>query len=514
MSAHRPKQHEHRRAELAHHAQQRGGTDRQALCNRRDFLRMSGAVCAAGLLGPGASLPRPLAKPHAGTHFEPRIRRVVWLMQTGGPSHVDLLDPKPELVRRAGQELPKEVRGSQRLTTMTAGQKGYPLLPAFRPFVPCGESGLEISSLLPFTGSIADKLCVVRSMYTEAVNHAPATTLCLTGHQIPGRPSIGAWLAHALGSIDDRLPGYVVLTSRDRENSCGQLLYDHYWSSGFLPSQHQGVKLHPQGEAVPYLGNPAGVSRRARRALLDDLAALNRMHMSRLGDPETAARIAQYELAFRMQESIPEILDLGSESDEIVEMYGPDVRRRGSFAQNCLIARRLLEGGSRFVQLMHAGWDQHNNIATQLETQCLDTDQPSAALVRDLEMRGLLEDTLVIWGGEFGRTPFKQGKPKSGRLGRDHHGNAFSLWLAGGGVKAGHVFGASDDFGYNPVDRSGNIIRPTKHSPHPDAVHIHDLQATILHLLGFDHERLTHLHQGRRYRLTDVHGHVVHDVLA
>ncbi|MFO1055250.1 MAG: DUF1501 domain-containing protein [Planctomycetota bacterium] len=449
-----------------------------------------------------------------GPHFAPRCRRVVWLMQNGAPSHVDLLDHKPRLLADAGKDLPAEVRAGQRLTTMTAGQKSFPLLPALRPFRRFGASGHEISELLPYTGAIADRICIVRGMHTEAINHAPAVTFMLTGSEVPGRPSAGAWVNYGLGSANDDLPSFVVLTSRDRENSCGQLLYDHYWGAGFLPSQMQGVKFHGQGDPVPFLSDPKDTSRVSRRAMLDDLAALNGVAHERIGDPEIEARIAQFELAFRMQQSVPEVTDLSREPESIRRLYGPDVERRGSFAQNCLLARRLLERGVRFVQLMHAGWDQHNNLPTQLAIQCRDTDQPSAALVTDLAQRGLLEDTLVIWGGEFGRTPFCQGDPHAARYGRDHHGNAFAIWLAGGGIAAGHAFGATDDWGYNPVDRYGQIIRPTRFSPHADAVHVHDLQATILYLLGFDHERLTFHHQGRDFRLTDVYGRVVHEVIA
>ncbi|MCB9881223.1 MAG: DUF1501 domain-containing protein [Planctomycetes bacterium] len=478
--------------------------------DRRAFL--SGSLAGLSSFGM-ARWVRAIEGSRGKTHFAPRVRRIVWLMQTGGPSHVDLLDPKPELVKRVGEELPEEVRAGQRLTTMTASQKRFPLMPAWRPFRKWGESGIEISSLLPGIGSIADRLCVVRSMHTEAINHAPATTLLTTGHQLPGRPSGGAWVGYALGSANPDLPSYVVMTSRDRENSCGQLLYDHYWGSGFLPSTLQGVKFHGQGDPVPFLTDPLGSMLDDRRALLGDLAALNAHREAQLHDPEIGARTRQHELALRMRRSVPEALDLESESAFIRGMYGPDVARRGSFAQNCLIARRLLERGVRFVQLMHAGWDQHNNLKTQLEIQCRDVDRPSAALVLDLAQRGLLDDTLVVWGGEFGRTPFCQGDPNAARFGRDHHGNCFSMWLAGGGVRAGTVFGASDPFGYNPVDRYGNIIRPTKHAPHPDAVHVHDLQATVMHLLGFDHTRLTFRHQGRDFRWTDVHGHVVRELL-
>ncbi len=476
-------------------------TDPSASLTRRAFLAQGTLALTPGLV------------PAGGAHRPPRARRIVWLMQTGAPSHVDLFDPKPTLQTRAGQDLPDSVRGGQRLTTMTAGQKHFPLLPAHRPFRRYGACGLELSELLPFTGAIADRICLVRGMHTDAINHAPAVTELLTGHQIPGRPSLGAWLAHALGRENHDAPAFLVLTSRDRENSCGQLLYDHYWGAGFLPSQLQGVKLHGQGDPVPYLGNPPGVSAAARGDLLEDLAALNDAAFARTGDPETLARTAQYELAHRMQASVPELLDLRDEPESVVAMYGPDARVRGTFANNCLLARRLLERGVRCVQLMHAGWDQHNNLPTQLAIQCRDTDQPSAALVQDLAQRGLLDDTVVAWGGEFGRTPFCQGDPKATRYGRDHHGNAFSIWLAGAGVRAGSVFGASDEFGYNLVDRTGNVIRPTKHTPHRDAVHVHDLQATLLHLLGLDHEALTFLHQGRRFRLTDVFGRVVPELL-
>lgn len=483
----------------------------RAALSRRAFL--GGSAQGLGLAALGSLLGRDLVAATGNAKPAPRVRRVVWLMQNGGPSHVDLFDPKPTLRARAGEELPAEIRAGQRLTTMTASQEKFGLLPELEPFRKWGESGMEISTLLPHTGAIADKICVVRSMHTEAINHAPAVTMLLTGHQIPGRPAIGAWTTYGLGSANEDLPSYVVLTSRDKENSCGQLLYDHYWSSGFLPSELQGVKFHGKGDHVPFLADPPGVGRGARAEMLDDLGRMNRLRAESVGDPEIAARIAQYELAYRMQASVPEVTDLADEPEHVRALYGPDVTRRGSYAQNCLLARRLLERGVRFVQLMHAGWDQHRNIPTQLAIQCRDTDQPSAALVTDLAQRGLLDDTLVIWGGEFGRTPFCQGDPTKPAYGRDHHGNAFSIWLAGGGIKAGTVFGASDEFGYNCVDRSGEIIRPTKHDPHPDAVHVHDLNATILHLLGLDHEALTYRFRGRDFRLTDVHGRVVHELL-
>ncbi|MBU6275857.1 MAG: DUF1501 domain-containing protein [Planctomycetes bacterium] len=431
-------------------------------------------------------------------HHPPRARRIVMLWQGGGPSHVDLYDPKPEMVRRAGEDIPASVRGTTRLSTMSSGYAKWPTVPAIKPFRRHGAAGIELSELLPGTGSLADELCLVRSMHTEAVNHAPGVTFFLTGAQVPGRPSLGAWLTYALGNDTDDLPAFVVMTSSDRGKTCGQLFFDYYWGSGFLPGRYQGVRFRNTGEPVPYLADPPGVSRQARRALLDDLAALNAAHLADYGDPEIDTRIAQYEMAYRMQESVPGLVDFADESPRVLDRYGPLVRTQGSFAFNCLVARRLLERGTRFVQLMHAGWDQHNNLHTQLAEQCLDTDGPAAALVTDLRERGLLDDTLVVWAGEFGRTPFGQGDPASPK-GRDHFGRAFSWWLAGGGVRKGHVHGATDDFAWNIT---------------ADPVHVHDMQATLLHLAGIDHTRLTFRYQGRQFRLTDVHGHVVSGILA
>ena len=466
---------------------------------RRHFLRSSlhgiGGVALASLLS-RESCAAAVAPPA----LVPRAKRIICLWQGGGPSHVDLLDPKPTLERFRGQDIPASVRGATRLSTMSSGYGRWPALPAIRPFRRCGESGVEISELLPHIGGIADELCVVRSMHTEAVNHSPGVTFFMTGSQQPGRPAMGAWLAYGLGNECDDLPSFVVMTSSDREKSCGQLFYEHYWSNGFLPGRHQGVRFRSAGDPVPYLGNPDGVSRDSRRDLLEDLAALNRERAA--GDGADAAaietRIAQYEMAFRMQASVPDLLDFSNEPKSVLEMYGPDALVPGSFANNCLIARRLSERGVRFVQLMHSGWDQHDNLFHHLEKQCRDTDQPSAALVRDLRQRGLLDETLVIWCGEFGRTPFGQG-PSDAPTGRDHFGRAYSMWMAGGGARAGHVHGATDDFGWN-VER--------------DPVHVHDMQATILRLCGVDHERLTYRYQGRQFRLTDVHGRVVPALLA
>ena len=445
----------------------------------------------------GAMLPPLKGLPH----HSPTAKRMVVLWQGGAPSHVDLFDHKPEMEKRRGEQVPESVRnaGGARLSTMTAGQNNYPVLPALKPFRAYGKSGIYLSELLPHTGSIADDLCLVRSMHTDAVNHAPGVTLFLTGSQIPGRPSFGAWASYGLGSATADLPAFCVLTSMDEARSCGQLFYDYYWGSGFLPPKYQGVRFRGDGDPVLYLANPDGVSPELRRGVLDDIAALNRRRLAEFGDPEIEARIAQYEMAYRMQASVPDLLDLSKEPPHVLEMYGPAVHRPGSYARNCLLARRLIERGVRFVQLMHSGWDQHNNLDTQLAVQCRDTDQPSAALVKDLKQRGLLDDTIVLWGSEFGRTPFVQGDPaKVGQRGRDHLGTAYSVWVAGGGFKGGTVYGETDDYAYHATK---------------DPVHVHDLQATLLHALGVDHTRLTYRYQGRDFRLTDVHGSVVKPLL-
>lgn len=475
------------------------------LHSRRQFLGSAsyglGTAALAGLIGNSAvaESPKPVGGIPGLPHFAPKAKRVIYLMQGGAPSHIDLFDHKPELYKRRGEELPASVQMGQRLTTMTAGQKNRPLLPGITGWKEYGKSGIKLCDFLPHTGSIADEAVFIKSMYTEAINHAPAVTFLLTGAEIPGRPTIGAWLSYGLGSLNENLPTFVVMTSRDKEASCGQLFYDYYWGSGFLESKHQGVKLRSEGDPVLYLSNPAGVSREMRRGLLDDLAKLNQMKLDEAGDPEIATRISQYEMAYRMQMSVPEATDLTREPKSVLDTYGPDVNRPGSFARNCLLARRFLEKGVRYVQLFHAGWDQHQNLPTQLKVQCQDTDQPSAALVKDLKRLGLLEDTLVIWGGEFSRTVFVQGDAKAKTYGRDHHPRCFSIWMAGGGVKAGSSYGETDDFGYNVAK---------------DGVHVHDLQATILHQLGIDHTKLTFKFQGRHYRLTDVHGRVVKGLLA
>jgi len=431
-------------------------------------------------------------------HHPPKAKRVVVLWQGGGPSHVDLFDEKPMLTEMAGKDIPDSVRGDTRLSTMSSSYAKWPIVPPIKPYKKYGKSEIAMSSMLPNIGNLADDLCLVRSMHTEAVNHAPGVTLFMTGAQVPGRPSMGAWMSYGLGSESDNLPTFVAMTSSDKGKTCGQLFFDYYWGSGFLPSRFQGVRFRNTGDLVPYLANPPGVSQVARRALLDELATMNAAHLADYGDPEIDTRIAQYEMAFRMQTSVPDLVDFSNESEKTLERYGPDALVKGTYANNCLVARRLLERGVRFVQLMHAGWDQHNNLFTQLEGQCRDTDAPSAALVMDLKERGLLEDTLVVWGGEFGRTPFGQGD-SSNPKGRDHFGKAYSWWLAGGGVKPGSVFGETDDFAWNITK---------------DPVHVHDMQATMLHLCGIDHTRLTFRYQGRQYRLTDVHGNVVNGILA
>jgi|SRR5579883_1112732 len=482
--------------------------ERALLLSRRHFFDRTatgiGAAALATLLANEgfAGEPRPQGRGLkrigglAGLpHFAAKAKRVIYLFQNGAPTHVDLFDYKPELTKQRGKQIPDSIVGGARFSTMTSGQTVRPCLPEITKFKQHGQSGAWVSDFLPHTAEIADELCFVKSMYTTQVNHAPAICFFLTGSEMPGRPSAGAWLTYGLGSETEDLPGFVVMTSRDKEASCGQIFYDFYWGSGFLPTKFQGVKFRGQGDPVLYLSNPVGMSKESRRASLDDLAKLNELTLKELGDPEVSTRIAQYEMAYRMQTSVPELTDFSKEPQKVLDMYGPDVKRQGSFAYNCLMARRLVERGTRFVQLFHAGWDQHRNLNTQLKVQCTDTDAPSAALVKDLKRLGLLDDTLVIWGGEFGRTPFLQGKIEEVKSwGRDHHPYVFTLWMAGGGVKKGTSYGESDDFGFAPAK---------------DAVHVHDFQATILHLLGIDHTKLTFRFQGRDYRLTDVHGHVV-----
>ena len=433
-------------------------------------------------------------------HFSAKAKRVIVLWQGGAPSHVDLFDYKPGLFDKRGQQVPDSVRAGARLSTMTAGQSAHPVLPPIKPFKQYGKSGLWLSEMLPHIGSIADDICLVKSMRTEAVNHAPGVTFFMTGSQIPGRPSMGAWATYGLGSLANHLPAFCVMTSTDRGKTCGQLFYDYYWGSGFLPSKYQGVRFRGDGDPVLYLANPDGMTREMRRGALDDIAELNKKRLAEYNDPEIETRIAQYEMAYKMQTSVPELLDITHEPKSVLELYGPDVQRSGSYARNCLLARRLIERGVRFVQIMHSGWDQHSNLDTQLEVQCRDTDQPSAALVMDLKQRGLLEDTIVLWGGEFGRTVFVQGDINNPNgHGRDHLGSCYSMWVAGGGFAGGTTYGETDDYCYNVAQ---------------NPVHIHDLQATIMNQLGIDHTRLTYRYQGRDFRLTDVYGNVIQPLIA
>jgi len=480
----------------------------QACLTRRQFFGKSsmgiGTAALASLLNGqifGADDPRARIGGLSDLpHFAPKAKRVIYLLQNGAPSHVDLFDYKPKLKEWHGKEIPAEIRQGKRLSTMTSGQNAKPVLGEITKFEQHGKSGAWVSDFLPNTAAVADDLCFVKSMHTEAVNHAPAITFFLTGGEQPGRPSMGSWLTYGLGTETQNLPAFVVMTSRDKEASCGQIFYDFYWGSGFLQSKFQGVKFRGSGDPVLYLSNPDGMSRDVRRGILDDLSKMNELKLKEYADPEIATRISQYEMAYRMQASVPELTDFSKEPKHILDMYGPDVKRQGSYAYNCLMARRLAERGVRFIQIMHAGWDQHKNLNTQLKIQCQDTDAPSAALVKDLKQRGLLDDTLIIWGGEFGRTPFLQGKIEDTKQwGRDHHPYAFTMWMAGGGIKPGITYGESDEFGHNVVK---------------DHVHVHDFQATVLHLLGIDHERLTYKFQGRNFRLTDVHGKIVKPILA
>ncbi|MFO0908006.1 MAG: DUF1501 domain-containing protein [Isosphaeraceae bacterium] len=464
------------------------------------------AACGLGTAALATLLARDglAAEPRVGglpglPHFAPRAKRVIYLFQNGAPTHVDLFDWKPDLKRLHGTPAPEAAIAGKRFSTMTGSASGKLLLAPVEPFAQHGRSGAWVSRFLPYTAGIVDDLCFVKSLNTDAVNHAPAISLLLSGAQIPGRPTAGAWLSYGLGSETDQLPAFVVMTSVSKNTTCGQIFYDFYWGSGFLPSRFQGVKFRSGGDPVLYLSNPDGVSRATRRGLLDDIARLNQIKLADYGDPEIATRVAQYEMAFKMQASVPELTDLSDEPASIDALYGPQVREPGTFAHHCLMARRLVERGVRFIQVMHAGWDQHNSLTTELYTQCRDTDQPSAGLIRDLKQRGLLEDTLVIWGGEFGRTPFIQGDiTNRPRWGRDHHPYAFTVWLAGGGIKPGMTYGSSDDLGMNVAE---------------NPVHVHDLQATLLHLMGIDHKRLTYRFQGRDFRLTDIHGNVVQPIL-
>lgn len=478
------------------------------MVNRRQFFGQSacgiGTAALASLLARdsgAATVPSgALSGLSSLPHFPGKAKRVIYLFMNGAPTHTDLFDYKPLQQKLHGKPVPKEYTAGKRFSTMTGNPDGKLMLAPVEPFQQHGRCGAWVSNFMPHTARVADQLCFIKSMHTTQVNHAPAVSFFLSGSETPGRPTLGAWLSYGLGSDTDSLPSFVVMTSVSKGTTCGQIFYDYYWESGFLPSRYQGVKFRAGGDPVLYLKNPPGIGTAERRGVLDDLAKLNQMRHAEFGDPEILTRIAQYEMAYRMQASVPELTDLSKEPQHVLDLYGPSVKERGTFAYNCLTARRLIERGTRFVQVMHAGWDQHRSVTTELYNQCRDTDQPSAGLVQDLQQRGLLEDTLVIWGGEFGRTPFIQGDLNNrAQWGRDHHPYAFTLWMAGGGVKPGITYGASDDLGMNALE---------------NPVHVHDFQATLLHLLGIDHERFTYKFQGRRYRLSDVHGKVVREILA
>ncbi len=478
----------------------------QLLNTRRHFFSRTstgiGTVALASLLNPelfaASSEKTGQGGILDGTHFPAKAKRVIYLFMSGAPSQIDLFDYKPKMDELFDTDLPDSIRQGQRLTTMTSGQKRFPIAPSKFQFKKHGDSGAEISELLPYTASVADDLCIVRSLHTEAINHDPAITYIQTGSQIPGRPSLGAWLSYGLGTMNKNLPNFVVLHSTWTGRKSAQALYERLWGSGWLPSEHAGVSLRSQGDPVLFLSNPPGVSSQTRRTMLDALTALNEKTYEAVGDPEIHTRIQQYEMAYRMQTSVPELTDFSGESKATLEMYGPEVHTPGTFSANCLLARRLVERNVRFVQIFIRGWDQHGSLPRDITNQCHDVDQGSAALIQDLKQRGMLEDTLVLWGGEFGRTIYCQGKLTRENYGRDHHPRCFTMWMAGGGIRPGITYGATDDFSYNITE---------------NPVHIHDLNATILHCLGIDHKRLTYRFQGRDFRLTDVHGNVVHDIL-
>jgi uncharacterized protein DUF1501 len=483
---------------------------------RRHFLTSAttlglGTLGLASLMANETATTNPLPGVLDQLHHAPRAKRIIYLFQSGGPAQQELFDYKPLLNEKNGQQLPDHVRGGQRLTGMSVNQASIPLAGSAFKFQQHGKCGATLSELMPHTAALADELCFIKSMYTEAINHDPAITFFQTGSQIAGRPSMGSWVSYGLGSMNENLPAFVVLVTKNKGD---QPLYARLWGNGFLDSRHQGVRFAGGSEAVFYLTNPEGVSRDSRRAMLDTLAAMNRIQAERELDPAVESRIAQYEMAYRMQTSVPEVTDFSREPKHVLDLYGPDVTTPGTFAANCLLARRLAERGVRFIQLYHQGWDQHGDLPRAIRTQAKETDQPSAGLLTDLKRLGLLDDTLVIWGGEFGRTSYSQGKLTADNYGRDHHPRCFTVWLAGGGVRPGFTWGQTDAYGYNVADADGNAINPTKHEYVKGAVHVHDLQATIMHLLGIDHEQLFYKFQGRRFRLTDVHGAVVHDVLA
>jgi uncharacterized protein (DUF1501 family) len=458
---------------------------------RRNFLNRFG-----GGLG-GLALANMLhAESDAGLHHPAKAKRVIYLFQSGGPSQIDLFDHKPRLTEETGKELPDSVRKGQRLTGMSGNQASLPLVGSPFKFAQHGKSGQWISELLPNTAKVADDMCIVNSMYTEAINHGPGVTFMQTGSQLPGRPSMGSWLSHGLGSMNENLPNFVVLKTKGKG---GQPLVSRLWGSGFLPGKHAGTRFRSDKDAILYLNSPDGISAKGRRSMLDHLKKLHELQLEKTGDPSLETKIAQYEMGFRMQSSIPDVTAVDKEPESTFKLYGEDARKPGTFAANCLLARRLAEKGVRFIQLYHPGWDQHGGLPGGIKRQCKETDQASYALVQDLKQRGMLKDTLVIWGGEFGRTNYCQGKFNGTNFGRDHHPRNFSTWFAGGGIKPGMTYGQSDDYSYNVTE---------------NGVHVHDFHATILHLLGIDHERLTFKYQGRHFRLTDVHGHAVKPMIS
>jgi len=475
------------------------------LQTRRHFFGRAakgiGSLALASLMNPQAFASAPAA--HGGAlpklHFAPKAKRIIYLFMSGGPSQMEMWDYKPKMEEQFDKELPDSIRMGQRITTMTSGQSRFPVAPSKFKFSQHGQNGTWVSELLPHTAQVVDELSIIRSVHTEAINHDPAITYMVSGHQLPGRPSLGAWLSYGLGSENDNLPSFVVFQATWTGRRDAQALYTRLWGTGFLPSKHQGMSLRSSGDPVLYLSNPPGVDGATRRQMLDGLAALNQKQYEEFGDPEINARIAQYEMAFRMQSSVPDLLDLSSESKEVLDMYGPDVHKPGTFAASCLLARRLAERDVRCVQIFHRGWDQHGNLPNDLTNQCRDIDQPCAALIKDLKQRGLLDDTLVVWGSEFGRTIYCQGTLTRDNYGRDHHPRCFTMWMAGGGIKPGFELGRTDDFCYNVLE---------------DPVHIHDINATILHQFGIDHTKLTYRFQGRDFRLTDVHGNVIKKILA
>ncbi|MFD1614132.1 DUF1501 domain-containing protein [Gelatiniphilus marinus] len=474
--------------------------------NRRHFLKKVGlgigGLAAASLLDPFSALASSNSANPTGLnlpHFAPKAKRVIYLFQSGGPSQLELFDYKPLLNKMRGQDLPDSVRQGQRLTGMTSGQDSFPLVGSNFKFNQYGESRAWVSSLMPYTAKVVDELCFIKSMHTEAINHDPAITFFQTGSQQAGRPSMGSWLSYGLGSLNENLPTFTVLLSRGTGRPFSQPLYSRLWGNGFLSSLHQGVQFRSGKDPVLYLKDPDGMTRAQRRAMLDHISKLNQKQEAEFGDPEINSRIAQYEMAYRMQTSVPDAMDIEKEPEHIIQMYGVDAMIPGTYAANCLLARRMAERDVRFIQLYHMGWDQHFDLPSQIEKQAKDIDQATAALIMDLKQRGLLEDTLVVWGGEFGRTNYSQGTLTDINYGRDHHPKCFTMFMAGGGVKPGFTYGETDDFGYNIVK---------------DPMHVHDLQATLMHLMGVDHTKFTYKHQGRRFRLTDVSGHVVNDILS